>query len=151
MIRLLLMALVRCAAALAARVLFTTKTPWDSPAVVSEPAASKDFGFQSVLIHNTSGKAIDAVYLQIVFHDPGVVDEEVDSGRIRVGLEAGHAKRFDVFLGQVKALQQKAATIRRDSIAAVLSVRGADFVDGTTWRATDESAPIDSPPENRQK
>jgi len=143
-----LIAILACAAAAdAARVLFTIRTPWDSPAVVSEPAASKELGFQSVRIQNTSRKTLDAVYLRIAFQSPGMADEEVDGGRIRVGLEPGHAKRFDIFLGQIRALEQKASSIQRDSISAVLSVRGADFTDGSTWHVTQDSAPLDSPPE----
>jgi hypothetical protein len=144
-------ALWLCGAAYSARLLFTTRTAWDSPVVVSAPSASKEFGFQSVVIHNTSTKMIDVLDLSVMLQSTGTPEEEVDAGRIHVSLEAGHSRRFDVYLGQIRALEQKARQAEPEAISAVLSVRAAEFADGSEWHAPMEAGvPIDMPVERRK-
>lgn len=129
------------------RVVFTTRTPWESPVLISDPVTSKEFGFQSVTLRNTSSKSIAALDLKVVLLPPETVGEEieVDGGRVRVPLEAGQSKKIDVYLGQIKALEQKARSLRLDAAVTVLSVASADFADGTRWNGDEAVSPIDAP------
>jgi hypothetical protein len=134
--------------ATAERVLFTTRTAWASPVVVSGPLASKEFGFQSVLLHNISSKTVEALDFKVVLitaAPAGGEAEEVDGGRIHVRLEPGQSRRIDVYLGQVRALEQKAHSLRLNAALTVLSVASADFADGTRWDGEDAPAPVDAP------
>lgn len=141
-----LIALLACAiAAEADRVLFTTRTPWTSPVLVSDPAASKEFGFKSVVVRNTSSKAVETVDLRVVLRTAESAEEEVDGGRIHVALEPGQSRHVDVYLGQIGALEQKARSLRLDAALTVLSVASADFADGTRWNGEDTASPIDAP------
>jgi hypothetical protein len=139
--------LLGTAAADTERVLFTTRATLDSPVVASDPVASKEYGFESVTLHNYSKQAVEAVELKVVMVTAESLEQEVDGGRISVPVEAGTSKKVDVYLGQIKALQQKAHSMRLDPAVTVLTVASADFADGTIWRATEGGATIDSPPD----
>jgi hypothetical protein len=148
---LLCTALVCTAWADAEGVIFTTRTAWASPVLISSPLASKDFGFQSVILRNTSTKIIEVLDLRAVLSIAESVEEEVDGGRIHVSLEPGQSKRIDVYLGPIRALQQKAHSLRLDAALTVLSVSSADFSDGTRWTASEASSHIDFPGEDARK
>jgi hypothetical protein len=62
-----------------------------------------------------------------------------------VALDAGTSKKADVYLGQIKALQQKAHAMRLDTAVAVLTVASVDFADGTLWERDESQAPVDFP------
>jgi len=126
-------------------VVFTTRTTWGSPVVVSDPVTSKEFGFESVTLHNYSKQAIAALDLKVVLVTAESLDQEVDGARIHVALEAGRSKKVDVYLGQIKALQQKAHTMRLDPAVTVLTVASVDFADGTLWNSHDGQPPVDFP------
>jgi hypothetical protein len=141
-----LIALSFCTApARAERVFFTTRIPWASPVLISSPFTSKQFGFESVILRNTSTKVIEALDLKVVLSTTGSAEEEVDGGRIHVSLEPGQAKRADVYLGQIKALQQKAHSLRLDTAVIVLFIASADFADGSRWNGDEAAPPIDFP------
>jgi hypothetical protein len=139
--------LLGTAAADTERVLFTTRTTLEAPVGASDPVASKEYGFESVTLRNISAQDIEAVELKVVMVTAESLEQEVDGGRIHVSLEAGTSKKVDVYLGQIKALQQKAHSMRLDPAVTVLTVASTDFADGTIWYATEGGATIDSPPD----
>jgi nitrogen fixation protein FixH len=126
-------------------VVFTTRTTWGSPVVVSDPVTSKEFGFESVTLHNYSKQAIAALDLKVVLVTAESLEQEVDGARIHLSLAAGTSQKVDVYLGQVKALQQKAHAMRLDPAVTVLTVASVDFADGTLWEADESESPIDFP------
>ena len=126
-------------------VIFTTRTTWGSPVVVSDPVTSKEFGFESVTLHNYSKQAIAALDLKVVLVTAESLEQEVDGARIHLSLAAGTSQKVDVYLGQVKALQQKAHAMRLDPAVTVLTVASVDFADGTLWEADESESPIDFP------
>jgi hypothetical protein len=127
-------------------VVFTTRTTWGSPVVVSDPVTSKEFGFESVTLHNYSTQDIQALNLKVVLVTADSLEQEVDGARIHVSLAAGTSKKIDVYLAQVKALERKAHAMRLDPAVTVMTVESVDFADGALWEELDQTkAPIDFP------
>lgn len=121
-------------------IVFTTRTVWGSPVVVSDPVTSKEFGFDSVTLRNYSTQAIAGLDLKVV-----LVTQEVDGARIHVALDAGTSQKTDVYLARIKAVQQKAHAMHLDPAITVLTVVSVDFADGTYWNSGDAQPPMDFP------
>ncbi|MGD1070056.1 MAG: hypothetical protein ABSB15_07935 [Bryobacteraceae bacterium] len=126
-------------------VVYTTRMTWGAPVVVSDPVTSKEFGFESVTLRNSSTQAIEALDLDVVLITAEAVEQKVDGTRLHVSLAAGTSKRVSVYLGRVKSLQQKAHAMRLDPAVTVLTVASVDFADGTLWSPDDSKPPIDFP------
>lgn len=133
------------AAADTEHVVYTTRMTWGAPVVVSDPSTSKEFGFESVTLRNSSARAIEAMDLKVVLIAADGVEEKVDGTRLHVSLEAGTSKRVDVYLGRVKSLQEKAHAMRLDPAVTVLTVTSVDFADGMLWNSEDSMPPVDFP------
>ena len=107
---------------------------------------SKEFGFESVTLHNYSTQDIRALNLKVVLVTADSLEQEVDGARIHVSLSAGTSKKIDVYLAQVKALERKAHAMRLDPAVTVMTVESVDFADGALWEELDQNnAPIDVP------
>ena len=113
--------------------------------VASDPVTSKEFGFESVTLHNYSKQAIAALDLKVDLVTAESLEQEVDGARIHVSLAVGTSQKADVYLGQVNALRQKAHAMRLDPAVTVLTVASVDFADGTLWEAGESESPVDFP------
>jgi hypothetical protein len=118
------------------RVVFTMRTPPTCPLLISGPAASSEFGFQSVAFRNESPKGIDAVNLRVAFATEAG-EEVVEGGRILVHLAPGEERRVNVSLGRIDAVNRMAGASKHDLARAILFAESAEFSDGQEWTAGD--------------
>ena len=121
---------------------FTTRVHLTCPIQMSAIAQTKDLGFQSVLLHNDSKKAIDTVHLNVGLSlESG--EESVEKASFLVMLAPGESKRVNVGLGRVAELTNKARSSHRPTVNVILFAQAVDFTDGTSWNGDDR--PINDP------
>jgi len=121
---------------------FTTRVHLTCPIQMSAIAQTKDLGFQSVLLHNDSKKAIDTVHLNVSLSlESG--EESVEKASFLVMLAPGESKRVNVGMGRVPELTNKARASHRPTVHVILFAQAVDFADGTSWNGDDP--PINDP------
>ena len=64
-------------------------------------------------------------------------EEVVDGGRVFAKLAPGERKSVDTFLGQIRALTERAQELRQTEARAIVYVESVEFSDGTQWAGTE--------------
>jgi hypothetical protein len=139
-----LLAALNCGTAFGQQVAFTSRTYVQSPVVITSVGASKEFGFDSVVLRNDGPNAISAVHFQITFRtDAG--DEIAEERRVPVSLDSRDSKRVLVGLAQIEAFKQQAKSRKVESALVILTIESVEFEDGGEWKQTerDRGTPID--------
>jgi hypothetical protein len=126
------------------QVAFTSRTYVQSPVVITSVEASKEFGFDSVVLRNDAPSAISAVHFQVTFRtDAG--DEIAEERRVPMSLESRDSQRVLVGLAEIEAFKQQAKSRKVESALVILTIESVEFGDGGEWRQTerDRGTPID--------
>jgi len=110
------------------RLHFTTRTHLRCPISMSGILPSKEFGFQSVVFHNDTGKPIDELKLNVIAAS-ATGEDVVESIALSVKLAPWQSKRIDVALGRVQTLTPL------QPASVILVVASADFSDRSHWAA----------------
>jgi hypothetical protein len=139
-----LLAALNCGTAFGQQVAFTSRTYVQSPVVITSVEASKEFGFDSVVLRNDAPNAISAVHFQVTFRtDAG--DEIAEERRVPMSLESRDSQRVPVGLAGVEAFKQQAKSRKVESALVILAIESVEFEDGGEWKQTerDRGTPID--------
>jgi hypothetical protein len=125
-----------CVMVHAQHIVFTMRTHPSCPVVITSVSPSKEFGFEQVTLLDDSAKPIDSMELRVVLATDSQ-EEVVDGGRVFAKLAPGERKSIDVFLGQIRALTQRARELGQTEARAVVYVESVEFPDGTEWDGTE--------------
>ncbi len=115
---------------------FTIRTHPTCPIETSMVAESKEFGFQSATFRNESPLFVESLNLKVEF-GAGSKEEVIDSLRIRVHLQPGEERQFELQLGGLEQLNRKLRSSGEQFARVVLFVDSAEFSDGTEWQSED--------------
>jgi hypothetical protein len=140
----LFLAAMNCGTAFCQQVAFTSRTYVQSPVVITSVEASKEFGFDSVVLRNDAASAISAVHFQVTFRtDAG--DEIAEERRVPMSLESRDSQRVLVGLAEIEAFKQQARSRKVESALVILTIESVEFGDGGEWKQTerDRGTPID--------
>jgi hypothetical protein len=125
-----------CVMAHAQHIVFTMRTHTSCPVVITSVSPSKEFGFDQVTLLDDSGKPIDSMELRVVLATDSR-EEVVDGGRVFAKLAPGERKSIPTFLGQIRALTQRAQELRQTEVRAIVYVESVEFSDGSEWAGTE--------------
>src|SRR6516225_2002422 len=125
-----------CVMAHAQHIVFTMRTHPSCPVVITSVSPSKEFAFEQVTLLDDSGKPIDSMELRVVLATDSR-EEVVDGGRVFAKLAPGERKSVDIFLGQIRALTERAKELRQTEARAIVYVESVEFSDGTRWDGTE--------------
>lgn len=155
MTRMVLLAVLYCGLSFSQQVAFTSRAYVQSPVLMSSIEASKEYGFDSVMLRNDGPAAITAVHFRIMMR-AGTDEEVADERRVAVRLDAWQSKRVTISLGHAEGLRQQAKSRKQAAALAILTIESVEFEDGGEWRQTEQKGgnpfdPVVDPPVKPRK
>jgi hypothetical protein len=138
-------------AAFCQQVAFTSRTYLQSPVSIVSVEASKEFGFDSVVLRNDGTAAIRAVRFRVTLQAAGAVDEIADDRRVPVSLQPRDTRRVVLGLGHIQGLKQQAKSRKQESALAIITVETVEFEAGGEWKRPDFNLKLDTYPDRIEK
>jgi hypothetical protein len=120
---------------------FTSRTYLQSPVVISSVEASKEFGFDSVVLRNDGPEPVTAVHFLLTYR-AGSGDEVVDERRFDVSLEPRDSKRLPIGLAHIEGLKQQARSRKHQAALVILTIESVEFQGGGEWKQMERGGGI---------